>query len=154
MASIGVDWISAGTENRRHASSRTKAATPNRSMALTAAARISIRRNPKVRPELAGLPATAIAASANFPALTLAIFWRGYTTAGAVTSMVAGTVLTLVLIYFLGLAVRSIIGRWALGLIDKLLLRLPLLKDLYQAWKQIAVTPGGSEGMYAITSLQ
>src|SRR5512134_2856964 len=36
--------------------------------------------------------AFAIAASANFPALVLAIFWRRYTTAGAVTSMVLGTV--------------------------------------------------------------
>jgi cation/acetate symporter len=43
--------------------------------------------------------AFAIAASANFPALVLAIFWRGYTTAGAVTSMAAGTLLTLLLIY-------------------------------------------------------
>ena len=43
--------------------------------------------------------AFAIAASANFPALTLAIFWRGYTTAGAVTSMVVGTVTTLALIW-------------------------------------------------------
>ena len=43
--------------------------------------------------------AFAIAASANFPALVLAIFWRGYTTVGAVTSMVTGTVATLVLIY-------------------------------------------------------
>jgi cation/acetate symporter len=43
--------------------------------------------------------AFAIAASANFPALILAIFWRGYTTAGAVTSMAAGTVATLALIY-------------------------------------------------------
>jgi cation/acetate symporter len=43
--------------------------------------------------------AFAIAASANFPALLLAIFWRGYTTAGAVTSMVLGTVATLVLIW-------------------------------------------------------
>jgi cation/acetate symporter len=43
--------------------------------------------------------AFAIAASANFPALVLAIFWRGYTTAGAVTSMVVGTVTTLLLIY-------------------------------------------------------
>ncbi|HEU5039649.1 MAG TPA: sodium/solute symporter [Gemmatimonadales bacterium] len=43
--------------------------------------------------------AFAIAASANFPALILAIFWRGYTTAGAVTSMVVGTVTTLTLIY-------------------------------------------------------
>ena len=43
--------------------------------------------------------AFAIAASANFPALLLAIFWRGYTTAGAVSSMVVGTVSTLVLIW-------------------------------------------------------
>lgn len=43
--------------------------------------------------------AFAIAASANFPALLLTIFWRRYTTAGAVTSMVVGTVSTLLLIY-------------------------------------------------------
>ena len=43
--------------------------------------------------------AFAIAASANFPALVLAIFWRRYTTAGAVTSMAIGTVSTLALIY-------------------------------------------------------
>ena len=43
--------------------------------------------------------AFAIAASANFPALVLAIFWRGYTTAGAVSSMLAGTAAALVLIY-------------------------------------------------------
>ena len=44
--------------------------------------------------------AFAIAASANFPALLLAIFWRRYTTAGAVTSMATGTIATLALIYF------------------------------------------------------
>ena len=43
--------------------------------------------------------AFAIAASANFPALVLSIFWRRYTTAGAVTSMLLGTAATLVLIY-------------------------------------------------------
>ena len=43
--------------------------------------------------------AFAIAASANFPALLLTIFWRRYTTAGAVTSMVVGTFATLGLIY-------------------------------------------------------
>jgi cation/acetate symporter len=43
--------------------------------------------------------AFAIAASANFPALALAIFWRGYTTAGAVASMAVGTLVTLLLIY-------------------------------------------------------
>ena len=43
--------------------------------------------------------AFAIAASANFPALVLSIFWRRYTTAGAVSSMVVGTVATLTLIW-------------------------------------------------------
>ena len=43
--------------------------------------------------------AFAIAASANFPALVLSIFWRRCTTQGAVASMVVGTVATLVLIY-------------------------------------------------------
>jgi len=42
--------------------------------------------------------AFAIAASANFPALVLSIFWRRCTTHGAVASMVTGTVATLVLI--------------------------------------------------------
>jgi len=43
--------------------------------------------------------AFAIAASGNFPALLLSIFWRRLTTSGAVSSMVFGTVSTLVLIY-------------------------------------------------------
>jgi cation/acetate symporter len=43
--------------------------------------------------------AFAIAASANFPALLLTIFWKRYTTAGAVTSIVLGAVVTLVLIW-------------------------------------------------------
>jgi cation/acetate symporter len=42
--------------------------------------------------------AFGIAASGNFPALMLALFWRGTTTAGAVTAILAGTLLTLVLI--------------------------------------------------------
>ncbi len=42
--------------------------------------------------------AFAIAASANFPALLLSMLWRRFTTAGAVTSMLTGTVVTIVLI--------------------------------------------------------
>jgi cation/acetate symporter len=38
--------------------------------------------------------AFAIAASANLPALVLAIFWRGFTTRGAVASMATGTLTT------------------------------------------------------------
>ena len=41
----------------------------------------------------------SIAASANFPALMLAIFWRRLTTWGAVTAILVGTALTLVLLY-------------------------------------------------------
>ena len=43
--------------------------------------------------------AFAIAASANFPALVLSIFWKRCTTQGVVASMVLGTVATLTLIY-------------------------------------------------------
>ena len=42
--------------------------------------------------------AFAIAASANFPALVLSVFWRRTTTAGAASSMVVGATSTLVLI--------------------------------------------------------
>lgn len=44
--------------------------------------------------------AFAIAASGNFPALTLSMFWSRATTAGVVSAMVLGTTSTLVLIYF------------------------------------------------------
>lgn len=42
--------------------------------------------------------AFAIAASANFPALVLSVFWRRTSTAGATASMIVGTTATLVLI--------------------------------------------------------
>jgi cation/acetate symporter len=41
----------------------------------------------------------SIAASGNFPALVLSVFWRKFTTWGAVTSILFGTIATLVLIY-------------------------------------------------------
>jgi len=43
--------------------------------------------------------AFAIAASCNFPALLMSMMWRGLTTIGAVSSMLAGTISSLVLIY-------------------------------------------------------
>jgi len=42
--------------------------------------------------------AFAIAASANFPALLLSMVWRGFSTAGAVASMLTGTISAIVLI--------------------------------------------------------
>ncbi len=44
--------------------------------------------------------AFAIAASANFPALVLSVFWRRFTTRAAAASMIVGTASSLVLIYF------------------------------------------------------
>ena len=44
--------------------------------------------------------AFAIAASGNFPALLMSIMWRGFTTNGAVSSMLVGTISSLILIYF------------------------------------------------------
>jgi len=43
--------------------------------------------------------AFAIAASANFPALVLSVFWRPFTTRGAQASMIVGTLSALVLIF-------------------------------------------------------
>ncbi len=42
--------------------------------------------------------AFAVAASGNFPALVLSIFWRRFTTAGAVASIITGTAASLILI--------------------------------------------------------
>jgi cation/acetate symporter len=42
--------------------------------------------------------AFAIAASANFPPLVMSIFWKKFTTAGAVASILTGTFLAVVLI--------------------------------------------------------
>ena len=56
--------------------------------------------------------------------------------------------LALVLIYLLGLVVSSLIGKWLLGRFDALLSRVPLLNELYRAWKHVSVTPGGKEGIF------
>ena len=54
--------------------------------------------------------AFAIAASANFPTLVLSVFWRGLTTSGAAWGTVAGTVSSVVLIYFSPTIQVSILG--------------------------------------------
>lgn len=59
-----------------------------------------------------------------------------------------GIVAAVAVIYLLGLLVTSLIGKWLLSLVDRLLGRIPMLRDLYAAWKQISVTPGGGEGIF------
>jgi cation/acetate symporter len=55
--------------------------------------------------------AFAIAASANFPALVLSVFWRPFTTRGAQTSMIVGTLSALVLIYLSPTIQMGVLGR-------------------------------------------
>jgi cation/acetate symporter len=55
--------------------------------------------------------AFAIAASANFPALVLSVFWRPFTTRGAQASMIAGTLSALILIYLSPTIQVSLLGR-------------------------------------------
>ena len=52
-------------------------------------------------------------------------------------------------LYALGLLINSILGRYLLRWLDALLRKVPVLKDIYEAWKQITLTPGGKEGIYA-----
>lgn len=60
-----------------------------------------------------------------------------------------GVLAAVVLIYLIGVAVSSLVGRLLIGLADRVLNRLPLVRTAYAAWKQVALTPGGGEGMYA-----
>lgn len=57
--------------------------------------------------------AFAIAASANFPALLLAMFWRRATTSGLLAAMLTGTVSTLVLIWLSPTIQVDVLGREA-----------------------------------------
>ena len=59
-----------------------------------------------------------------------------------------GVVVAIVLIYFLGLLVTSLLGKWLLGLLDKLLRKVPGLSELYTTWKQVLGTPGHSQGIF------
>jgi cation/acetate symporter len=57
--------------------------------------------------------AFAIAASANFPALVMSVFWRRFTTRGAQASMIVGTLGALGLIYFSPTIQVGVLGREA-----------------------------------------
>jgi uncharacterized membrane protein len=60
-----------------------------------------------------------------------------------------GVILAIALIYVLGLIVNSLVGKWLIRTADRVLSRVPLLKEIYQAWKQVTITPGGKEGVFA-----
>src|SRR5687768_12344105 len=58
-----------------------------------------------------------------------------------------GVAIAVVAIYLLGLVVTSLLGMFLLRIVDAILSRVPLLKPVYQAWKQVALSPG--EGIFA-----
>lgn len=60
-----------------------------------------------------------------------------------------GILVAIGLIYLVGVGVTSVVGRLVLRVTDKLLSQVPIIRSIYAAWKQIALTPGGGEGMYA-----
>jgi cation/acetate symporter len=55
--------------------------------------------------------AFAIAASANFPALVLSVFWRPFTTRGAQASMIVGTLSALLLIFLSPTIQQEMLGK-------------------------------------------
>jgi uncharacterized membrane protein len=60
-----------------------------------------------------------------------------------------GILLSLVVIYGLGVFVTSLVGRYLLRTFDRVLGRIPGLRDLYRTWKQLLVTPNLDSGMFA-----
>ena len=64
-----------------------------------------------------------------------------------------GVVLAIAGIYLVGMATTSLIGRFVLGNVDRVLLRVPVLKQVYSGWKQVALTPGGTEGIFSHVAL-
>jgi uncharacterized membrane protein len=60
-----------------------------------------------------------------------------------------GVLLSLVVIYCLGVFVTSLVGRYLLRTLNRVLEQIPGLRDLYRTWKQLLVTPELNSGMFA-----
>ena len=60
-----------------------------------------------------------------------------------------GVIIAVALIYLCGLVATTLLGKWILRLVDKALSKVPGLRQFYVAWKQIALTPGGTEGTFS-----
>ena len=64
-----------------------------------------------------------------------------------------GVGLAVISIFLVGLITTSLLGKFILRIVDRLLLSLPFLGQLYLAWKQVALTPGGTEGIFSKVAL-
>ena len=98
-------------------------------------------RNKMVAGALAAIPV----------AVTLFVLWYVDNKAReilGVSTPVVGIVLALGAIYVMGLFVTSIVGRFLIGSTDRLLRRVPGLRDLYRSWKHVALTDT-QEGIFA-----
>lgn len=96
--------------------------------------------------------AFAIAASANFPALLLSVFWRRSTTAGVVTSMAVGTVSTLLLIWLSPTVQVDILrndGAW-FGLRNPALITIPLSFAVGLVVSLLTTDAAAAEGYAAV----
>jgi uncharacterized membrane protein len=59
-----------------------------------------------------------------------------------------GILIAIVGVYLLGVVVTSIVGSFAIRLLDQALQRVPGLNQVYRAWKQILVTPIEKAGTF------
>ena len=60
-----------------------------------------------------------------------------------------GVAMAVVLIYLVGLVVNSLLGKWLIRLVDALLLRVPVLNELYKAWKHVSITTTSKDGVFS-----
>ena len=67
--------------------------------------------------------------------------WSEYVT------MTLAFLITLSLLYLLGLASANVVGRRFLDLIERVFARLPLVKSIYKSTKQVVMLLGGSQAM-------
>jgi uncharacterized membrane protein len=60
-----------------------------------------------------------------------------------------GLVMALGTIYLIGMIANSLLGRFFLRRIDVMISHVPFVRQIYLGWKQIALTPGGTEGTFS-----
>jgi len=75
-------------------------------------------------------------------AVTLFIFWYVDSKSREllhVHTPFVGVAIAIAAIYALGVFVTSVVGQFLLGAFDKVLRRVPGLRDLYRSWKQVAL---------------
>ncbi len=64
-----------------------------------------------------------------------------------------GVLLVLAAVYACGLVATSLLGKFILRGIDRVLSHLPVLRSFYAGWKHVALTPGGTEGIFSRVTL-